>query len=107
MAALQLLGRGAPQSVARGAPRIGDRAAAAMPRLRLWIPGHSHAVAGSHLPAEDTAPPWAVAPFRVVAPCPAPQKLHAPPRPITGFRFKKGTDRWRMRKHNRVLSFPM
>jgi len=27
---------------------------------------------GSHLPAEDTAPPYAVAPFHVIAPCPAP-----------------------------------
>src|SRR5690242_14696504 len=76
MAALQLLGMGAPQSVVRGAPRSGDRAAAGMLRPCLWILRRSHpAAAGSHLPAEDTAPPCAVAPFRVVAPCPAPQKI--------------------------------
>ena len=32
-----------------------------------------HPAAGSHLPAEGTAPPCTVAPFRVVTPCPAPQ----------------------------------
>src|SRR6185437_1784046 len=32
-------------------------------------------------------PPCAVAPFRVVAPCPAPQKPHTPPRSTAGFRI--------------------
>src|SRR6185312_1749582 len=30
---------------------------------------------------------FAVAPFRVVAPCPAPQKPYTPPRPTAGFRL--------------------
>src|SRR6185437_14172550 len=46
-----------------------------------------HPAAGSHLPAEGTAPPFAVAPFRVVAPCPAPQKPYTSPRPTAGFRL--------------------
>ena len=52
----------APQSVARGAPRSGDRAAAGLPRLRLWYMGRPHPATGSHLPLEETAPPYAVAP---------------------------------------------
>src|SRR5574340_203245 len=77
----------APQSVARGAPRSGDRAAAGMPGRAYGTLGRPHPAAGSHLPAEETAPPCAVA-FRVVAPCSAPQKSHTPPRPTTGFRLK-------------------
>ena len=50
---------GAPQSVARGALRSRDRAAAGMPRPHCW--GRLHSASGSHLPAEDTAPPCAVA----------------------------------------------
>src|SRR5579871_2400870 len=34
-----------------------------------------------------SAPPSAIAPFRVVAPCPAPQKPHTPPCPTARFRF--------------------
>jgi hypothetical protein len=45
-----------PQSVARGAPRSGDRAAAGMPD-RTKIPmGRLQPATGSHLPSEDTAP---------------------------------------------------
>src|SRR6185437_7621330 len=47
-----------------------------------------HPAAGSHLPAEGTAPPFAVAPFRVIAPYLAPQKPYAPLRSTAGFRFK-------------------
>jgi hypothetical protein len=54
----------APQSVARGAPRSGDRAAAGMPD-RTKIPmGSPQPATGSHLPSEDTAPPYAVSPER-------------------------------------------
>src|SRR5688500_11294837 len=53
-------------------------------RDRVMAPHHA---TGSHLPSEGTAPPCAVAPFRVVAPCPAPQKPLTPPRPTTGFRI--------------------
>jgi hypothetical protein len=48
--------------------------------------GCPHPASGSHLPAEGTASPCAVA-FRVVAPCPAPQKPYTSPRPTTGFRI--------------------
>jgi hypothetical protein len=50
----------APQSIARGAPRSGDRAAAGMPdRARVYV-GRPQPATGSHLPPEDTAPPFAV-----------------------------------------------
>ena len=53
----------APQSVARGAPRSRDRAAAGMPeRVKVYM-GRQEPATGSHLPLEDTAPPCAVAPF--------------------------------------------
>src|SRR5512133_613442 len=52
------------------------------------VRGRSHPATGSHLPAEGTALPCAVA-FRVIAPCPAPQKSHTPPSPTTGFRLKR------------------
>src|SRR5579871_6624484 len=55
--------------------------------------GHPHPATGSHLPAEDTAPPFAGAPFRVVAPCPAPQKPHTPLCPTAGFRIIHELDR--------------
>jgi hypothetical protein len=46
----------APRSVARGAPRSGDRAAAGMPdRAKVYV--------GRHLPLEETDPPYAVVPF--------------------------------------------
>ncbi|MEP6878703.1 MAG: hypothetical protein ABI727_07840, partial [Nitrosospira sp.] len=51
-------------------PRSGDRAAQGMPRPRFMAPASRYGVA----PSEGTAPPFAVAPFRVVAPCPAPPK---------------------------------
>jgi hypothetical protein len=52
----------APRSVARGAPRSGDRAAAGMPdRLRVYV-GLQLPATGSHLPLEETAPPCAVSP---------------------------------------------
>ena len=53
----------APQSVARGALRSGDRAAAGMLRTRVVLLGRRHPATGSHLPLEETAPPSAVAPF--------------------------------------------
>jgi hypothetical protein len=74
----------APRSVARGTPRSGDRAAQGSRDRVSWC---LHPATGSHLPVEGTAPPFAVAPFRVVAPCPAPQKPHTPPRPTAGFRI--------------------
>src|SRR5687768_8778581 len=53
----------APQSVARGTPQSGDRAAAGMPdRAKVHV-GRQQPATGSHLPAEDTAPPYAVVPF--------------------------------------------
>ena len=52
----------APQSVARGTLRSRDRAAAGMPRPRLWYMGRPHPATGSHLPLEETASPYAVAP---------------------------------------------
>ena len=52
----------APQSVARGAPRSGDRAASGMPdRAKVYM-GRQQPATGSHLPLEDTAPPCAVSP---------------------------------------------
>ena len=53
----------APQSVARGALRSGDRAAEGMPDRASVQVGRQQPAAGSHLPLEDTAPPFAVAPF--------------------------------------------
>jgi hypothetical protein len=53
----------APQSVARGAPRSGDRAAAGMPDRAKKLLGRLHPATGSHLPLEETAPPLAVVPF--------------------------------------------
>jgi hypothetical protein len=84
MAALQLLGMGRP-----GASHEGPREAGIGQRrgCRDRVSWRPHPAAGSHLPSEGTAPPCAVAPFRVVAPCPAPQKLHTPPRPTAGFRM--------------------
>jgi hypothetical protein len=52
----------APQSVARGPPRSGDRAAAGMPDRAKMQLGCLQPAAGSHLPLEDTAPPYAVSP---------------------------------------------
>ena len=70
-------------------PAKGDRAAQEM---RTAFYGAPHPATGSHLPWEGIAPPCAVAPFRVVAPCPAPQKPHTPLRPIAGFRIiRRGT----------------
>src|SRR5690242_3195090 len=89
MAALQLLGMGRPEASPEGPRKAGIRQRRGWPRPRaqstLW---RLHPASGSHLPLEGTAPPFAVAPFRVVAPCPAPQKPHTPPRPTAGFRFK-------------------
>ncbi len=51
----------APKSVARGAPRSGDRAAVGA-RQRGMLFGRSHPATGSHLPMEGTALPSAVAP---------------------------------------------
>jgi hypothetical protein len=50
----------APQSVVRGAPRSGDRAAAGMPDRAEVYMGRQQPTTGSHLPLEDTAPPYAV-----------------------------------------------
>src|SRR6185312_5453543 len=80
----QRLGMGRP-----GASHEGPRAAGIGQRrgCRDRVSWRRHPAAGSHLPAEGTAPPFAVAPFRVVAPCPAPQKPHTLPRPTAGFRI--------------------
>jgi hypothetical protein len=52
----------APRSVARGAPRSGDRTAAGMPdRTKVYM-GCQQPATGSHLPLEDTASPYAVSP---------------------------------------------
>ena len=53
----------APKSVARGAPRSGDRAAVGAETRDYMLFGRSHPATGSHLPMEGTAPPSAVAPF--------------------------------------------
>jgi hypothetical protein len=79
----------APQSVARG-PRSGDRAAAGMPdhAYDTWAPASHFGVAsssGRHCSALRGR-------IRVVASCPAPQKLHTPPRPTAGFRLNKNHD---------------
>src|SRR5687768_12550134 len=89
MAALQLLGMGRLEVLHEGPCEagIGQRRGC---RDRVMAP---HPAAGSHLPSEGTAPPCAVAPFRVVAPCPAPQKPHTPPRPTTGFRLNPKRER--------------
>jgi hypothetical protein len=52
----------APQSVARGAPRSGDRAAAGMPDRAKMRLGCQQSATGSHLPPEETASPCAVSP---------------------------------------------
>ena len=87
MAALQLLGMERRPEASPEGPReagIGQRRGCRdrAPHAR----GRPHPASGSHLPAEGTAPPCAVA-FRVVAPCPAPQKPYTSPRPTTGFRL--------------------
>jgi hypothetical protein len=52
----------APQSVARGAPRSGDRAAAGMSdRAKVHV-GRQQPATGSHLPLEETAQPYAGSP---------------------------------------------
>jgi hypothetical protein len=52
-------------------PAKGDRAAVG--NAATAFHGAPHPAAGAHLPWEGIAPPCAVAPFRVVAPCPAPK----------------------------------
>jgi hypothetical protein len=52
----------APRSVARGPPRSGDRAAAGMPDRAKMQLGCLQPATGSHLPTEETAPPYAVSP---------------------------------------------
>ncbi|BCT67612.1 hypothetical protein NNRS527_01199 [Nitrosospira sp. NRS527] len=79
MSALQLLGmERRPEALPEG-PReagIGQRRGCRdrVPHTR----GRPHPASGLHLPAEGTALPCAVA-FRVVAPCPAPQKPYTLP----------------------------
>jgi hypothetical protein len=51
------------QRAAREAPQSGDRAAKGMLRPLQGLVGAFAPAAGSHLPLEDTAPPYAVAPF--------------------------------------------
>ena len=52
----------APQSVARGVPQSGDRAAAGISdRAKVHV-GRQQPATGSHLPLEDTALPFAVSP---------------------------------------------
>ncbi|MEO7884899.1 MAG: hypothetical protein ABIR49_09455 [Nitrosospira sp.] len=75
MTALQLLGMGRLGASHEGPREVEIGAAQWMPRPRFMAP---HPVAGSHLPAEGTAPPCAAAPLPAVAPCPAPQKPHTP-----------------------------
>src|SRR5690349_7449116 len=77
---------GAPERCPRGAreAEIGQRRGCP---TTLMVRGRLHPTSGSHLPPEGTAQPCVVA-FRVVAPYPAPQKLHTPPRPTAGFRLK-------------------
>ena len=53
----------APRSVARWAPRSGDRAAEGMPgRAKIYI-WRQQPATGSHLSLEDTASPYAVCPI--------------------------------------------
>jgi hypothetical protein len=78
----------APQSVARGAPRSGDRAASGMPERAKVLLGCQQPATGSHLPSEDTAPPCAVSPdfaatlmgrgFASGLPCQAPSEGDQP-----------------------------
>ena len=69
MTALQHLGMGR-----LGASHEGPREAGIGQRrgCRDRVSWRPHPATGSHLPLEGTAPPCAVASFRVVAPCPAP-----------------------------------
>ena len=78
----------APRNVARGAREAGIGQCRGCRDRVSHASGRPHPASGSHLPAEGTAPPCAVA-FRVVAPCPAPPKPYTSPRPTTGFRLKK------------------
>jgi hypothetical protein len=80
----------APQRVARGPCEAGIGQQRECPTTRMIV-GRPHPTSGSHLPPEGTAQPFVVA-FRVVASCPAPQKLHTPPRPTAGFRLNKNHD---------------
>src|SRR6185437_4748847 len=73
--------RGTRGPAQRGSGSAGD-AATAFHGARIPLRGRTFL-------AEGTAPPCAVAPFRVIAPCPAPQKPHAPPRPTAGFNVKE------------------
>ena len=77
---------GAPKRRPRNPAKRGS-GSVGMPRQRSTSKGARIPLQGSHLPAEGTAPPCAVA-FRVVAPCPAPQKPYTSPRPTTGIRLK-------------------
>jgi hypothetical protein len=52
----------APQSVARGVLQSRDRAAEGMSRPRQDVHGAFASSYGSHLPPEETAPPYAVRP---------------------------------------------
>jgi len=88
MAALQLLEMGRPEASPEGPRKAGIGQRRGCRGRALSTLRRPHPALGSHLPLEGTAPPFAVAPFRVVAPCPAPQKPHTPPRPIAGFRLK-------------------
>ena len=78
----------APRSVARGAPRSGDRAASGMPdRAKVYM-GRQQPATGSHFPLEETAPPCAVSPdftttlmgrgFASGLPCQAPDEGDQP-----------------------------
>ena len=74
---------GALERRTRGSAERGDRAAQGC-RDRASL--RPHPAAGSHLPAEGTVPPFAVAPFRVVAPClhPKNRTLHSVQLPDLG-----------------------
>ncbi len=53
--------RGRDQSAGRGAPRSGIDPRIGMRRSHLWMTRAVHPAAGSHLPSEATAPPFAFA----------------------------------------------
>ncbi|HTJ55738.1 MAG TPA: hypothetical protein VL380_10040 [Nitrosospira sp.] len=77
VAALQLLTMGAPKALPEGPRQAGIGQRRGCPTALIHR-GRLHPAAGSHLPPEDTAPSFAVAPFprRCALPC-TPKTAHS------------------------------
>ncbi len=94
---------GAPKRRPRGPAQRGSGSAGDVAIALHTQRGRPHPASGSHLPAEGTAPPCAVA-FRVVAPCPAPQKPYTSLRSTIGFRLTQLIKKfWYIRNSNRGI----